>query len=113
MPYKYESFSVGLIYNNKEIIETYYKSRKPQSKEKLIAKVKKLQRSAIRLNEDYDMIISVLTDEGWRSDKIFTLHEHPRHISNIRNIPFTYITIDLVSIKYTFHIYNIRNIPST
>jgi hypothetical protein len=77
MPYKSESFSVGLIYNNKEIIETYYKSRKPQSKEKLIAKVKKLQRSAIRLNEDYDLIISVLTDEGWRSDKVFTLHDEP------------------------------------
>jgi hypothetical protein len=77
MPYKSESFSVGLIYNNKEIIETYYKSRKPQSKEKLIAKVKKLQKSAIRLNEDYDLIISVLTDEGWRSDKVFTLHDEP------------------------------------
>ena len=77
MPYRSESFSVGLIYNNKEIIETYYKSRKAQSKEKLIAKVKKLQKSAIRLNEDYDMIISVLTDEGWRSDKVFTLHDEP------------------------------------
>ena len=77
MSYQSESFSTGLVYNGLEIIETLYKSKQPRTKEQMLAKIKRIQAAALKANVDWDFEVAILTDAGWRSDKVFTANDEP------------------------------------
>ena len=75
--YKSTVFTTGLIYNGQAIIENLYTSKKKQTKDSMITKIKRLQKISHDGNLNVDFEVAILTDEGWRSDKIFTVHEEP------------------------------------
>ena len=78
MSYKSQSYATGLVYNGYEVIESFFQSKNPRTKEQMIAKIKRIQAAAIKTDAHYDFEVAILTDEGWRSDKIFSVHEEPK-----------------------------------
>ena len=70
-------FTLKLKYKGKNIKEVYFKSDVPRTRQQIIDTVKQSQALAIKYKVNFDFIVALKFNSGWRNDRIFSATEDP------------------------------------
>ena len=79
--FKFQKYETKFSYAGKRILETVFTSDVPRSKAKVIEAIKEAQKICLNSPSkkllNYDFIVSLKFDGGWRSDKMFSITDEP------------------------------------
>jgi hypothetical protein len=74
-----ETYNMHFKYRGKKVLETFFISNEEETLETVNEEVKKYQELAKKHNKEFDLIVSLKFNSGWRSGKLFSLDEEPKY----------------------------------